>query len=262
MKRYSDYTRLVITIMILPLLGGVIYLFITATSANKSTRSSTTQTFTQDNIMNGSPNDSFDSRLSAYLAEPDYARRCDIAKYAASTQPDLLRLCARRMLNVVDTSKQQAISHFATRYYQLGGKQSEIVQLLQSGDVDLVDGLLSLLCSAVEIDGNGTWQLDRPLGGPEMPSHVARVAISHPELSSSVASTLGKYGQGIYNKQTKKEMRTLLTMLLSQDEQLSRSAYFAILMIDDALCVRFGLGLDPLTEQQKNAIADYIKSLH
>ncbi len=202
-----------------------------------------------------------------YIAAPDYATQCAIAKEVAFSQTHLWESCALRMSTIqlvgeTLSSGEESLAHFASVYFHRGPEQKhELISLLQSDDLHLVRGLLALLAEAHDLDENGA-VIPQRLGGAELPPHLSRIATRHPELELNVMYTLCAYGE-----LAKSEIDTLLRIVLSPDDEVSVLARLnlRVSQVDDELVERLGLDDEdtvamPLTDDQRDKILSYLKA--
>lgn len=191
------------------------------------------------------------------LKENTYATQSDIANNVALSQKNLCKLCARRMETATD-NERLALAHFVSAYYKRGPRQKEeLMSLLHSDDIRLVDWLLELLYYTVDLGPNGEYQLDKPLGGAEIPPHITRIWKRHRELEYSVATVLNGYG-----KLAKSEATTLLRIALSDNKQVAFLASLYLQNVDDNLAKRFGFDENhrQITDEQRKEIEAYLLS--
>jgi hypothetical protein len=197
------------------------------------------------------------AEVARYRAEgKDWPTKRQIANDIAASRTQLWEECGRKLMTAHEDDRL-ALAHFASAYFKRGPRQQEeLVSLLHSQDVKLVNGLLHFLTYTVELGPNGEWQIGKGLGGAEVARHIAGVYKTHPALAASVASTLGTYRAA-----AKGEVATLLRIALSQNWAEVFQAKMALLQVDrNGVYSQFDLGeLDqPLTDEQRTAIEKYL----
>ncbi len=231
--------------------------------ASESTQKDSIQIIRRLNKPDISPR-TLDDQLVRYRSaeklsgKQKFTARLAIANDVASSQKDLWESCAWRIRAVAAGNLGALpLGHFASVYFKKGQKQQdELISLLLSEDAHLLSALLELLSETDDIDSNGQFQPDKPLGGSEIPPYISRIARNHPELADSVEQALGRYGS-----LAKNEAVTLLRVILSDDYSLSFVARISLLQVDKDLHAEFGLDREgPLNDAQRRGIEKYIES--
>ena len=204
------------------------------------------------------PKSLFDD-IERYRGAPDYAAKCAIAKEVAFSRTHLWESCALR-LHLSDGGS--ALAHFASIYFHRGPEQKqELISLLQSDDLDVLRGLLSLLRDTCgDLDANGAELSGKRLGGADLLPHISRISTRHPELELDVVAALSEYG-GL----AKSEVDTMLRIVLSPDDRVSFLARLYLTDVDDELVKQLGLNDEdtmarPLTDNQRDKILGYLKA--
>lgn len=191
-----------------------------------------------------------------YQAAETNAARTAIAYEVASSQPNLWESCAWRIWFATEP-ETKALAHFASAYFKRGPRQKEeLVELLHSGDRELVISLLSLLRKTGELDRDGKMQDDKPLGGSEISSHVSKIIGTDSSPNAAVVVTLEKYGTC-----ARSEAATLLKLALSENNSAFLSTITsALFAVDPSLCSNLGIERDkPLTNEQRTEIEKYLR---
>ena len=192
-----------------------------------------------------------------YMSAEELSTRNAIVSEVAYSEPHFWESCALRMGGefCMGQKTDNILGQFASAYFNRGPKQKqELISLLQSRDLHVVRGLLSLLQNAYVFDMTGKRPIAKHLGASEIPPYISRIARDHPSLSMSVASALAAYGD-----YAKSEVPTLLRMILARNEHVSAMAILSLIQVDHGLYKRFGLDGDGLTDGQRIEIENYLR---